>query len=778
MSTSSIKQINPLQQVFADVKKILEFIEFKDKIRAQENETDESIKLAEIYLAAVIKDDTYLRYHNWWTKEMFQEIIPSARLQDIQYFMANPYSVPLAFQEELLIKGREKFLETFEEQNDYYRMLMGLPPYKEDKSNYIYLSEELQSQYQVENIPIHELSEIIQNNYMSTDEYKEVLENNPDKEYLKYLGIYKIDLYTARKAKDFEIIRYPQNRSDINPNLLKVFNQLYDSYREYVVVALYNEKLENVYTNYRTFMRLLIQIYVLLHINNRCIEAAIDYNYLDDTVLHTLLTMYGIDSSILLSKEDKRKIATHIRKLIQNKATNDIYYDLIDLLGYEDVTISKLLLMKGQDFENGKALDTNTPYFLKVDLKNDNLYKAIKDGNYTTYSYHDIIDKDPTWWDLPDVKELLNNSQYTISDSKYITIDATIHQMQYMLETIFFIRMILDNKYATNNFSIQIPELFQESINIFDIIVFIIVATCMANGLSGEILHSDFIYGYYHNDKFYTSEDYIQLCKKSTVKYYLDIPSNKVYKYDFLTKLFYEVTNVVQQDELLAMSGFNFDLNVPDLLNYINNSQYIDKEKLLSFIQNLSMNDINDVSRIYNNIIIPLREWLEKKIVNAEDKDEYVEYENIYRALFTYDATKNSFYDYHEMPLEIIQQKYGLSDEELLSFKYFYPHNLDNTTVTTDNNGIIYDASGRYKFPFLKYDNEIDWFVHPILSTPYGDDDRGFVYFYDILNTDDLRTLTNPDGTRVFMDYIDEEVGWEINHDVVNKVIELIESVK
>jgi len=777
MPSSSIKEINPIQLVFSDISKILEFIEFKDKIKAKENETDESIKLAEIYLAAKIENDNYLRYHNWWTKEMFLEIIPTARLQDIMHFMQEPYSVPLNFQEELLIKGREKFLETFEEQNNYYRTLMGLPPYNESKSNYIYLSEELQNEYQVGNVPVHELSEMIQNNYMNTDEYKQVLEDNPDKEYLKYLGYYKIDLFTARKAKDFEIIRYPKNRSDINPNLLKVFAQLYDNYREYVVVALYNERLEDVYSNYRTFMKLLIQTFVLLHINNKCIEASIDHNYLDDTVIYTLLSMYGINENLLLSKETKRKLATHIRQLIEKKATSDVYYELINILGYQDVTINKLLLMKGQDFKDGKALDTNTPYFLKVDIKDDDLYKTIKNGNYAIYPYHDIIDNDPTWWNLSDVQEIINKSEYTISDSKYITIDATIHQMQYMLESIFFIRMILDNKYSTNDFKIQIPELFQEDISIFDIIIFIISATCMANSLSGEILHSDFIYGYYHNNKFYTSDEYVKLCIKDIMKFYVDIPSGEIYKYNNSDDTFFTVTNIVQQDQLLAMSGFNFDLNIPDLLEYIDNSEYLEKEKLLSFITNLTMEDIHDIGRIYNLVIIPLREWLEKKIVKAVDRKEYIEYENIYRALFTYDATKNTFYNEHEMPLEIIRKKYNLTDDELLAFQYFYPHNLDNTAVTTDTNGVIHDTNDRYSFPFLKYNNEIDWFIRVTVNTPYGEDDRGFVYFYDILNSDNIQLLTNTNGNRIFMDYIDEEVGWEVNQLAVDKAIELINNL-
>ena len=53
----------------------------------------------------------------------------------------------------------------------------------------------------------------------------------------------------------------------------------------------------------------------------------------------------------------------------------------------------------------------------------------------------------------------------------------------------------------------------------------------------------------------------------------------------------------------------------------------------------------------------------------------------------------------------------------------------------------------RYLYPFLERNDEIDWFIHIVIETPYGEDDRGYVYFHDILNHHDLRELTNPDGT-------------------------------
>ena len=52
---------------------------------------------------------------------------------------------------------------------------------------------------------------------------------------------------------------------------------------------------------------------------------------------------------------------------------------------------------------------------------------------------------------------------------------------------------------------------------------------------------------------------------------------------------------------------------------------------------------------------------------------------------------------------------------------------------------------------------------------PYGEDDRGILYFHDILNSEDVREITNEDGTRIFMDYISNEEGWVLNQKAVDE---------
>lgn len=724
-SDNESRQTDPLQNIFSDIEKILNFMEVKDMKAANDAETTESKNNAELWMNAKLEMDSYITYKNYWTIGMFKEIESTSKLNDIRYWMNNPFNVPTNFRDNLLLKGREAFLKEYVETNEYYRMLNGLPPVDTPSEDFIYLSEPVRNQLHVTDKPVHELSTLIQNNYMATEEYKEVVKNNPDKKYLHYLGLYKIDTFTARNAKDFEIIRYPLNHADINPNLANAFSSLYNDYREYVMVALYNEQFEGIYENYRTFMGMMIIAFTLMQISNKGVESLNDCNFIDDSVLHTLLSMYGIPDTLLLTNEVRRKLAIHMKQLIQEKGTDEVYYDLIDIMGYQDVTISKLLLMKGQQFnkETGETIkDENgnilyDPYFLQVDLNDKNPYETISSGNAVKYNYHDIIDSDPTWWDIADTRKMLQEKLYSESDSKYVSVNATIHQMKYMFESIYFIRMILDNKNYTDNFDIEIPEVFgTESVSIFDIVVFIIAATCMNYGLTGEIFN--------------------------------------------------------EPDKLYITSGFNFDMDLDSFMEYINNTKYIDKDKLMSFMEDLTMHSSDDINRLFNEILYPLREWLELKISRSTIKEEFNEYENIYRALFTYDASNNSFLNDFEMPMETIRKKYNISEDDILAFKHFFPRTMNGDVITIDS----YKDS-RYKDPFVSRYNLIDWFIHIIIETPYGEDDRGYLYFHDILNCDDIKTLSNPDGTRIFMDYIDGDIGWEINQQAVNKALELINNL-
>lgn len=589
----SNKQINPLQSLFSDIKKIIDITIFKDKKKADDNETSKSKAAANVWINAKLGNDTYATYTNWWTKSIFKKIDNSLTDEVIKYYMDNPYHIPIKYQDELQELGRQAYIDQYEELNLYYRALVGLPAIGD--TDYIYLSDELKNKFNVtKDIPVHKLSTYLQNRYIYTSEYQTQLINNPDKEYLKYLGNNKVDLFTARNANDFEIIKYPTDRTDINPNLLNKFASVYNDYREYVMAVLYNTQFEDLYVGYRDFMGFLIKVYTMLQIGNVALESINDKNYLDDSILYMVMSMYGIPDDILLTNEARRNLVSKILKLIREKGTSDVYYDLISILGYQDVTISKLLLMKGN--YNNKEL-TYDHYFLKIDLKDELPYETMVSNNAQKYSYKEITDNDPTWYSEDnEVKKILSEREYSESESKYIVIDGLIHQMESMFETIYFNRLVLDNGENISNYMISIPELFtNQMVSIYDIILYLICMSCKLN----------------HIDET-NSKDLVWSPFKDQVK----------------------------DRSLLNIAGFNFDLNMDILDSYLDKCEYVETKRVKQFLDNVNIDSPSDITRIYETVLVPLREWLEKKVSNADNHKEYIEYENLYRAIFTYDIRK------------------------------------------------------------------------------------------------------------------------------------------
>lgn len=711
-----MKELNPLQNIFTDINKIIQQLIIKNKQLADSYETIEYRNDAEMYLNALNGYDTYISYLPFWTIAMFQKVQPNIKINFISFWMKNPYNVPLQYRETLLKEGREAFLKQYQEKNAYYRTLNGLPPLTDETEDFIYLSPTLANALgSTTEIPVHLLPVSVQDKFLNTTEFDKAISKN--KLYLQYIGSKKIDIYTARQAKDFEIIRYPLDRYDINPNLLVKFKETYDAYRNYVVEVLYNKKMEENIPHYRDFMGLLIMFYTLLQLANSCTEALNDFEFLDDTTIYLIFSMYGLPD-VSITASTRRKIVKNILKLIQNKGTLNIYYELISLLGYKETKVNQLYLMKSQKFDsqrNYEASSGSNVFFLENDIKSKDLYKEISKVKQIPDNYFEITNSDDEWINDNKVLDIINNQNYSISNSKYISLSSSIEQNDYLFESIYLLRFLLDEKPLTSVETIQIPELFgTEEFSLYDITIALVAGVCRLNKLSGII------------DKG-------------------NVP--------------------------LAVAGFNTDINLEKLDQFVNSSKFIDKSKIELFKKNLYVNKMIDINRIYNDIIIPMRDWIKYKITNSVNKDEFNEYEKLYKAIFTYDIDKTKLLDDYKKPIKAIQDYFQISDEDFEAFLNFYPHFIaDGTAATVEN---FYQSS--YSLPFVSLDNEVTFKVSVNVDTDEYHDPRGNLYFYDILNSENSMKLTNSYGMRIFMDIEDDH--WVINDLAILKAIEEIENL-
>lgn len=771
---------NPIGDVFEQIIKIMDYMVVKNKNEADKYETAKSARNASLYELAVTCKDNYLLYTDLFTPQMFFEVTPLEKANRIIEWIANPYNIPLMYQDHLLKTCRKKFIEEFVEENKYYRELNGLPPIDTKESDYITIPDELRKNLitgvTIPDVPIHEQEELYQDLLCQEEWFTTVLEKNPDKGYLRYLGKRKIDILTARAAKDFQIIRYIpiEDSHGINPYLIKDFSDTYNDYRDYVMYSLYNRDMESLYPNYRAFMSLLITLYTIMQVCNKAVGHARDFRFADDKVIATIFQMYGIEKNLIVTMTAavQRKLVVAIMKLIRKKATNVAFYDLLDILGFDDVTISKLTFMKQQKFgsvdkdgnvEEGfykpgqavfsdgtplrtfedmdKLLERNEygevtheiglentldkedpfyddnrpwqglPYFRSIDLKDANPYLTTINNASAKFEFHDITDPDPRWWDLDDSRDMVVHKNYTTADSKYIIVDSILRESDLLHQVIHFIRLILDNKGKTEKFMLTIPELFgSQQVSLFDLMVFLVTAMCYTNNLDGTILTS--------------------------------------------------------ASGLLSVAGYNFNIDIAKFKEFLDKAEYADKERVLEFVQNMHLtNSAGSIKTIFEDVMTPFRDWLAYQLSQTPYKDEYVEYEKIYRATFSYDVAQSIFVKDFAVPIERLKVKYDISDKDMQDFQLFYPHN--NETGKAIREEELADS---------KYVSFLD--TSPNLKKTYFvDTGRGKLYFYDILNSPDLRYITNTNGTRS-----PNPLFWDANERkydqiAINKAVQEIEAL-
>src|SRR5699024_392271 len=114
----------------------------------------------------------------------------------------------------------QKWVKLYDEQNDYYRMLMGLP--NVDDTDFVYNTDKRWPT----DIPIHEIDDVDRNEMENEGELDQLIARYPTKEYLKYVGRRAINFFEARIAERFEILYYDESTSDtLNKDFMDTYNR-------------------------------------------------------------------------------------------------------------------------------------------------------------------------------------------------------------------------------------------------------------------------------------------------------------------------------------------------------------------------------------------------------------------------------------------------------------------------------------------------------------------------------------------------------------------------
>lgn len=333
---------NPLiDEIVYECQQILKGIIIKDEDRADNEETLKSIKDSDRY--ASIIEGTYNYNSFTYTHDLFLKI-PSISKTNALKYATGQLDVPDSLKPVLMDLAKEKFLSTFQESNNYYRMLAGLPNYGEED---IVLGEDEKA--------------MIPYDYFDSSKYMCEYDNNeieilydcgaidslkasyPERKYLDYLGEKAIDPYKARKTVRFGILYMPSVDSTEVSNK---FKDRYEINRVYILNTVYSDAYKYGSMYYDRIMILLILLQTMQDMIVYSPEYIIDRELFDLRTIQYLFEASGVDFFEEIPLKYQKRLIKNLNRLIKYKSTNKCMVDIVSLFGFENMQLFEYYLLK------------------------------------------------------------------------------------------------------------------------------------------------------------------------------------------------------------------------------------------------------------------------------------------------------------------------------------------------------------------------------------------------------------------------------------------------
>lgn len=590
-----------MDSVFKELKKIIKSIQVKYLRDAKENDNIDILRHYEEYYLVSTKQDTFRSYNKF-----SKEAIRNSGMMDeyvIEDWYADKWNIPLEKREGVMAEQRKIILRDFEEKNEYYRCLLGLPKLKGVYD--MMPSDDICEKYNIPKKPFKDLSRsdiIVLENDGYIDKF---IKENPDYKFLKYRGKIKLDPIEIRESRNFGLLYIDKS---IPSNLYKQFVDIYDQCREYFATAIYVPQFSTKYEYYDNFIGLCILTMAIQRCMVLIFKNGIERDFYDLDSIKIMFDSYKVPFIKELPMEYQRILLRNINKLLKYKSTDKVLFDICDIMGMYNVDIYKYLLVKERLYDdNGdpifkfktiqdisgkeiQVLDNEKMYdiyFQKVNIKERNTSLAINNGAAYREKYKDVIMDDAYWWDDDDLRESIYENEFNFIETKYINLTLMYKVTKIMFEEVYFLKMIQDKNSETSKILIELPKLiYSRPVSIFDSVILLFALLCKKYKFKGEIISDE-----------------------------------------------------VQVSTVL---GFNFKQDIEKIRKLLIDNKRIVDPSVIDLLNNLSLTTINDVDLLYRNI----RDFdylLKQKMVQAKSIEEYRIYKTVFDSLMISDLTTDVF---------------------------------------------------------------------------------------------------------------------------------------
>lgn len=590
-----------LDTMFNDLKIVVKNTTIKYESLAREAETVDTRRESDRYIAAVLQYDSFRSY-----AAFDKEAIALAGVVDV--FLATKYAedkslIPQDMQGKILDAQRKVIIANYTEKNNYYRSLIGLPDL--DDTTIILLPLELARTHHIDPLtPIHLLSNDDLLKLQKSGDIEQLYALYPDKAYLKFLGVNKIDLVRARTSSNFGILKIPTN---VNEAFYDDFMFTYEQARTYFASVIYNKEFGRNYDYYDNYIGMMIMVMTIQRLFVNTFRYGIERDFYDLSSIEMLFNAYNVPFIEKLPIEYQRILVRNLNNLLYYKSTDKVLYDICSLLGFERINIFKyylikehkldenerpLFIMKTVDNGDGttrQVYDTEkmySLYFQAVELNERNTALALT-NTINRIDYEQVVNEDIFWWSDDDtLKQKLYDTEFNYIETKYLSMNIMYKLTEMLFEIIYVFRMMVDKSSETKNVMLSLPKITNErEVSLFHTTAILCALISKKNGFTGEIIST---------------------------------PS-----------------------KTMSILGFNFGADFEAIRKTVQSNRLLDN-RILTYIQNMNVYSADDVNKLYVNIK-ELADFLVERMAETQNRKQYEAYRKIYETLMITDNVSTMF---------------------------------------------------------------------------------------------------------------------------------------
>ena len=576
--------------------------------QASRYETIETKRNGDHYVSASLGTDTLLSY-----PELSDSVLEKSgfTVAEFELYKYNPLDVPKDKVNTVLKHARAEFLEKYEEKNNYYRMLNGLPDY-ESYDEIWFEDESIYEQYGLEPCPVHEIPHRYLKALEDRGMLEELKEYNPEAKYLDYLGNRRIDIVSARRADNYEMLYFP-NLTD-SYSFYRSFLTMYEECRQYFLTVVYNKFFSSKYSEYDGYIGFMIMTMCINRMIVSNFKVFVERDFYDEFSTQVFLNAYGVPYSSRFTLSQMKLIAKNLNILLRVKHTDMALLDVIDILGYHEFTLSKYYLVKQHlldndgnpifkykiDSETGEEVfDEEAMYqyhFSRVPVLADNVQEYLTDLT-NRKSYLSVTTDDPYWIEDKELMDKIRDTKFNYIETKYMDLSIVYKMYAILFETVYLTRAILDKREDTSKVLVSLSKLGSLEIPIFDVMIFLISIVC----------------------KFYKVEPNI-----------LNTPS-----------------------KVLHIAGFNYNADIDAIRKDIESHPNVYNQEILKYINNVVFTKPSDINNFYVQIK-NLDRKLTQLITTASTLESYRAYRKLYDTLMYIDNNASLY----SLPNGIVPEKF------------------------------------------------------------------------------------------------------------------------